>query len=390
VGIERQIRQLGIVLSICFLLTAAGLGYWSLIRAPELVGRAYNPRWIEAERRVRRGDILDRAGRPLVRSEPGPLGTWQRVYLVPEAAPVVGYYAINHGTGGIEHAYDAQIRGARTLSPIDRLRADLLHLHPAGITVTLTIDVDVQQAASRALGEQMGAVVVLDVQDGDILAMVSNPTFDPNSLEVDWPLLNRSRDKPMLNRATQGLYPPGLVFETITLAATIAEGVAQPTTAFTDELGVLLSVEPPISCPSSPPRKQFTLAEAYLWPCNVLFARLGLELGGAPGSGQAARPPPGGVARAVVRKGRVEQVDRRAHGHGPGRSAGHPAGDGPGDGDPGQRWPAARAAAGALGGRGGRPAGRGAQPGAARGRGPAGPGHPGPGLCCRAAGRSLV
>jgi peptidoglycan glycosyltransferase len=288
-GIEHQIRHLGAVLSICFGLAALGLGYWSLFRAPDLVARDDNPRLIEAERRIRRGDILDRHGRPLVRSEPGPLGVWNRVYLVPGAAPVVGYYTIDHGTGGIEHAYDAQIRGRRERSLGEQLEAGLLHLHSVGVSVTLTVDLEAQQAAARALGDRAGAVVLLDVRNGDILALTSSPTFDPNSLEADWPALERARDKPMLNRATQGLYPPGLVFETITLAAVLEEELGDPTTVFTDELGVILSVEPPISCPSPPPSSRFTLAEAYMWPCNVLFARLGLALGGEQLADYAAR-----------------------------------------------------------------------------------------------------
>jgi len=146
--------------------------------------------------------------------------------------------------------------------------------------VTLTIDVDVQQVASRALGDHVGAVVVLSVPDGDVIAMVSQPTFDPNSLEADWPRLQFDSRKPMLNRAAQGLYPPGLVFETITLAAAMQEGLVGSTTVYTDELGVILTVDPPISCPSNPPEAPFTLAEAYTWPCSVLFAQLGLDLGG--------------------------------------------------------------------------------------------------------------
>jgi peptidoglycan glycosyltransferase len=279
-GVERQIVRLGAVLAACFVVSALALGYWSLVRAPWLVVRDDNPRLIEAERRVRRGSILDRNGQPLARSEPGAHDTWERVYLVPEAAPVVGYSSIDHGTGGIERAYDGWIRGEWPMSPLEQLTADLLHQHPAGVSVTLTLDADLQRAASEALGERSGAIVVLDVQNGDVLAMVSNPTFDPNSLEADWPALQRSRSNPMINRATQGLYPPGLIFQTVTLAAVLEEGLADPATVFTDDLGVILSVDPPISCPSRPPQSRFTLGEAYSWPCSVLFARLGLELGG--------------------------------------------------------------------------------------------------------------
>jgi peptidoglycan glycosyltransferase len=279
-GIERQIGRLGRVLACGFLAMALGVGYWGLIRAPALVARDDNPRRIEFERRIHRGDVLDRNGRPLARSDARANDVWERVYPVPVAAPVVGYATIDLGTGGIENAYDVQLRGEQPMSPVEQLWSELLHLYPAGVDVRLTLDLDAQQMAADALGDRTGAVVLIDVQSGDILAMVSTPTFDPNTLEEDWPRLQSDPDKPMLNRATQGLYPPGLVFETLTLAAVLEEGLAEPTTVFTDELGVVLDVEPPISCPSDPPKTRFTLAEAYTWPCSVIFARLGLELGG--------------------------------------------------------------------------------------------------------------
>jgi peptidoglycan glycosyltransferase len=283
-GPERRIAQLGAVFAIGILAAALALGYWGVARAPALIARDDNPRRIERERRVRRGDIFDRQGRPLVRSEPGPNGTWERVYLAPEAAPVVGYYSINLGTGGVEGAHDPEIRGepepGQPGASAERMRDDLLHRHPAGVPVTLTIDLDLQRTANQALGARAGAVVLLDVQRGDVLAMVSHPTYDPNTLEADWPDLVRASDKPMLNRASQGLYPPGPIFQTVTLVAAMQEGLAGPTTVFTDDLGVILTVDPPISCPSEPPQGAFTLAEAYSWPCSVLFARLGLEMGG--------------------------------------------------------------------------------------------------------------
>lgn len=279
-NIEHHIGQLGAVLSICFVLMALGLGYWCIIRASALAVRDDNPRQIENERRIRRGHILDQLNRPLVLSEPGALGTWNRVYLAPEAAPVVGYYTINHGAGGIESTYDVPLRGERPLNPVEQFENRLLHRYSTGVSVTLTIDRDVQQAASQALVGRSGAVVVLNAQNGDILALVSRPTFDPNTLEEDWPQLQFDPSKPLLNRAAQGLYPPGAIFETVVLAAAFDKGLATPTTAYTDELGVVITVDPPISCPGDLPQTHFTLSEAYAWPCSVLFARLGLELGG--------------------------------------------------------------------------------------------------------------
>ncbi len=279
-SLERNIARLGRAILLSLFAVALATGYWGIVRSPALVAREDNPRRVEAERRVQRGNIYDRKGRTLVESRSGQGGVWERVYLVPDAAPVVGYASIDLGTSGIESAYDTELRGDAPAFAFEQLRRDLLHIYPTGVDLQLTLDMDLQQLASATFGERTGAVALLDAQNGAVLAMVSEPIFDPNTLEEDWPRLQFDRDKPMLNRATQGLYPPGLIFETLTLAAVLEEGLAEPGTVFTDELGVVLEVEPPIACPADPPATTFTLAEAYTWPCSVLFARLGLALGG--------------------------------------------------------------------------------------------------------------
>jgi len=259
------------------------LGYWGLIRGPELVAREDNPRWIEHERRIRRGSILDRYGRPLAQSEPGPVRTWERVYLVPEAAQVVGYASLQMGTGGIEDAYNAELRGELPGSEpntlLERIQTEVMPPAREGVSVTLTLDRDLQIAASEALDGQVGALVLLDVHTGDLLVMASQPTYDPNQIETQWSSLAYGPDQPMLNRAAQALYPPGAIFQTVTLAAAVQQGLAEPGTVYTDETGIVLTVDPPISCPTEPPAVSFTLAEAYRWPCSVLFARLGIEMG---------------------------------------------------------------------------------------------------------------
>ena len=314
-GPERLIASLGAAFAVCIVLAAGMLGYWGLIRGPELVARADNPRWIEQERRIRRGSILDRHGRPLVQSEPGPLRTWKRVYLAPEAAPVVGYASIHLGTGGIEDAYNAELRGewagGAPGTLIGQLRADLMPRAREGVSVTLTLDQDLQRAASQALAGRVGAVVLLDAQRGDVLAMASQPTYDPNQIEAQWSSLAYGLDKPMLNRGAQGLYPPGTIFQTVTLAAAVEQGLARPDTAHRDETGIVLSVDPPLACPVDPPAVSFTLSEAFRWPCSVIFGRLGLELGPVRladaarqlGIGQAASLPIGVSTGELLQEG---------------------------------------------------------------------------------------
>lgn len=101
----------------------------------------------------------------------------------------------------------------------------------AGTSMQLTLDVDLQKTAEKALANRRGAVVVLDVKTGEVLTLASGPTFDPNLFTrrispADWKQL-QSRDQPFLNRALQG-YPPGSTFKVVTAAAGIQSGKFSP------------------------------------------------------------------------------------------------------------------------------------------------------------------
>ena len=119
-----------------------------------------------------------------------------------------------------------------------------------GDDVYLTLVPAIQDAATQALGPRKGAVAVIDLQSGAILALATYPHIDPNGLAfdpsaADWDTENKrivdywngivnDPNVPMLNRATQGLYPPGSTFKTVTLSAGIDTGKVVPTTVFTD------------------------------------------------------------------------------------------------------------------------------------------------------------
>ena len=116
------------------------------------------------------------------------------------------YEALLHGTAGLEHQEtNALGRVIRTLSRNPPTPGEDLYL---------TLDIELQRVAEHALGEHSGAVVAMDPRNGEIIALVSNPTYDPNlfvngiALE-DYKHLQRSRDKPLFNRSLRGQYPPG-------------------------------------------------------------------------------------------------------------------------------------------------------------------------------------
>lgn len=224
---KRNIQRLAQTIFLGFGLVAVSLVYWQVARAPELVARDDNPRLVQAELRLWRGRLLDRSGEVLVYSDqmPASLGTSdfvQRRYLQPGAAHAVGYYSLRYGTGGAEAAYDTALRGQ--LTPLDRL----LHRPQIGHDVQLSVDLAVQRAVDQGLGENHGAVVLLDSVTGEVLALASHPAYDPNTLEDDWETLSADPDAPLLDRATQGVYPVGDLARLVGLIGLLSAGITTP------------------------------------------------------------------------------------------------------------------------------------------------------------------
>jgi penicillin-binding protein 2 len=159
-------------------------------------------------------------------------------------------------------------------------------------SITLTIDRDLQQYAQSALGDFNGAVVVMDPNTGAILAMASNPSFDPNIFDptnpnsINLSTVINNNDRPLLNRATQGAYPPGSVFKIVTMAAALESGIFTPDARYTctgywSELGPGFVKEDWTVQFKVPPHGNITLAQALTVSCNPYFWHIGLTLGNA-------------------------------------------------------------------------------------------------------------
>ena len=260
-----------------------------------------NPRLLGQELRVQRGRIFDATGRAIAdRVVYSDTGYVQRTYPVANMSYLAGYYNPNiYGLAGLEANYDSFLSGSEGTNPLVDEENRLLHRPQIGDDVSLTLVPAIQDAATTALGARKGAVVVLDAQTGAILALAAYPHIDPNGLAFnpnadDWTAENRRiinywqevssptrrPDLPMLNRATQGLYPPGSTFKTVTLAAAIDMGRARPDTVFTDtgrvqvEPGGYYHVDCATCRPANHPSNLFTLMQGYQWSLNVVFAEL--------------------------------------------------------------------------------------------------------------------
>lgn len=176
-----------------------------------LVERPENPRWVIDDRFSERGNILDRDNQVIIYNK-GEIGNYQRESNHIPLYPVVGYTNATYGQTGIEESMFQYLRGLEGYPPSQIFWHDSLYNQPPlGLDVRLTIDLDLQKEADSLLGDVPGAIVLMNAQTGEILSMASHPYFDAKNLEENWENLIKDQDAPLINRTTQGLYPPGAV-----------------------------------------------------------------------------------------------------------------------------------------------------------------------------------
>jgi cell division protein FtsW (lipid II flippase) len=210
---------LGNFLTIGLIVVSLTNGWWSIWRGPELLTRTDNARRTISDRYVKRGSILARQNEPINITE-GISGNFTRSYLYPSLSPTTGYTNNIFGQAGLEYTIDDYLRGLQGnnsgLIWWDHL---LYGQPPPGLDVRLSINLDLQNLADNLMMTHTGAIVMLNASSGEILVMASHPNYDPNFLDETGWSLNQDVEKPLLNRAAQGLYPPGEVMEPFLLAA---------------------------------------------------------------------------------------------------------------------------------------------------------------------------
>lgn len=201
--------HLGLGFLLLSMMMALAAGWWGVIRAERLLARTDNPRRAIADLYVRRGSLLDRVNRPLNETI-GSSGSYQRIYHYPPLSPFLGYTHAVYGQAGLEATLDDWLRGMRGNPSLALWWNRLLYgTPPPGLDVRLSLDLDLQRFADERLGSHAGAIIALNARNGDVLAVVSHPWFDPNRLAENWEHWIADPASPFLNRAMQGRYPPG-------------------------------------------------------------------------------------------------------------------------------------------------------------------------------------
>jgi peptidoglycan glycosyltransferase len=279
--ISREINRVLIGLLAAFGLVAIAAAYWATFGPVSLLEREDNPRRVEAEAAILRGDIVDRGGVLLAESISNQDRTVTRQYVYPETASVLGYYSLRYGVGGAEAAYDALLRGDTLIKDVSTDFFDrMLHRPQIGSSIQLTLDLAVQQQVMVALSNrtQAGAAVILSVPSGEVLALVSLPSYDPNTLDATWETLVRAAGNPFFNRALQGSYQPGGTLQTPLMAAALLDNqpLENPLPNATDPVQIDGLV---VNCAVRLPFDDLTLRDAYAFACPEPFVRLAQNLG---------------------------------------------------------------------------------------------------------------
>ncbi len=289
------IRRLASLVLLALAAVAPALVYYQVIAAGDLTARQDNPRRLAQELRIQRGLMFDRQGRILVENRIQPDGRVQRVYGYPSLVHVTGFFSPRFGAVGMESSYNSELKGSSGADSWQALEARLLGNPVIGDDLALTVDLGLQQAVEKAMGNARGAALVLDPRTGEVLALYSRPYFDPNPLAVldpgpatdtYWSQLNQDADHPLVNRATQGLYPPGSTFKTVTLAASLEAGLAKLDGRYSFTLRpadrdhqYAWHANEFTSCDNHPQTNSFDLRGAYGLSCNIVFSELGLKIG---------------------------------------------------------------------------------------------------------------
>ncbi len=327
-GVGRSLYNLGVLLALGFTMISLQLLRQQVVRADDLYNFTHidpesgqittNIRPVLASQRVVRGRIKDRNGQLLVSRQVMQNGFVQRTYPILDSeydpgafANITGFYSTRYGQSGLEATYGEFLSGDK--GPGMRLiENNLLGKPQEGNDLVLTLDAKLQAQVYALLASRgRGSVVVVRPSTGEVLAMATSPSFDARGLSFNystpdwnlenqrisdyWSLLNSDgAGQPMLNRPTQGQYPPGSTFKTLTAIGVLeypergdpnnirclnelpTEVGAPPVVNAVDNLAALTGD------PSN-------LERVYAYSCNVAFAQYALRLGAEVFEAQAAQ-----------------------------------------------------------------------------------------------------
>jgi penicillin-binding protein A len=279
--VNRQIVQLFGFVVVLFAVLIGFTSYWSVFDAKALKGKEANARPLLEQQQIKRGRILAADGTVIARSVPKGRGANRRyVRRYPEGALFghpIGYSFVRQGDSEFEQYHNEELLGDESEfgSILDQLRGH----SQEGDDVVTNIDPQAQRVALGDLeAAGFGAVVAIEPSSGRVRVMASNPPYDPNRVPEHLSSLNRDPTSPLLDRATQGQYPPGSTFKVVTAAAGLDSGTITPETTI-DAPGELSVQGQPLQNDFTQDFGPIALDQALTYSVNTWFAQLGQRLG---------------------------------------------------------------------------------------------------------------
>lgn len=288
---QRQIRIVGLGLLLGFIAIFAMLNYVQFFEAETIAGNRANRRALYAEYAIRRGDIVTEDQVTVARSE----ATKDQLKYLREYpggslfAHATGYYSHIYGTDQIERSFDDFLLGEAGEISMQEIEDHLFGGEKQGDNVILTINSKLQEAARSALGDRRGAVVAMDPRSGEVLALWSNPSYDPGPLASHetkdarqaWNALDpTTATSPLINLATLRRYPPGSTMKVVAAAAALENG-DNPDTTYPDPVALDLPLTDETlqnftrtACAGGGEIDLFTALEIS---CDTTFGMIGLE-----------------------------------------------------------------------------------------------------------------
>ena len=246
---SRSYLFIGTIYLVGLVLVALVVGWWSMIRADNLLTRTDNPRRAISDRYVLRGEILDRNDTVLAEST-STSGDYQRQLLYPLLSATIGYSNPNYGQTGVEAAMDSYLRGVSgNQTTTVWINRELYGQYPPGLNIKLSLDLNLQKQADQLMLGKIGGLVVMNAHSGEILAMSTAPTFDANQLDAQWQNWITDTSAPLLNRVTLGQYPAGAATGAFVLARYLAD---KQLPASTPALTWIVGTSDEGSCATSP------------------------------------------------------------------------------------------------------------------------------------------
>jgi len=290
--VNKQVSHIGVAALVLLAALIVGTTYWQTWANAGLAGRQDNDIRLVAQFTIKRGQIYAADGRTLlatnVKKKVGGQTLYFRRYPTgPLFADVVGYSTQSRNRSGLERSYNDFLTGSNAnldtvfRSTLDKLRGSTV----TGNDLILTIRPGLQALSRRLLQGKCGAVVAIEPSTGRVLAMATNPTYNPNLIERHFAQATRTTapcGAPLLNRATAGKYQPGSTFKMVTASAALDTGRFTPDSPF-DDPGYCIEYGKQVRNAGNPEAPEtfghVDLTRGFQHSINSVFCNIGKTLG---------------------------------------------------------------------------------------------------------------